>query len=71
MNTQDQKPGERLYMKHYSGRKPKNTNEIKINVQDTFSAMNMSDNAFFWDSELQYYFCWWQVIHYKTISILN
>lgn len=47
MNIQDQKLDERLYMKHYSGRKPNDTNERKINVQDAFSSMNISHNAFF------------------------
>lgn len=47
MNIQEQKLDERLYIKHYSGRKPNDTNARKINVQDAFSSMNISHNAFF------------------------
>ena len=47
MNIQHQKLDERLYMKHYSGRKLNNTNERKIKVQHAFSTMNISHNAFF------------------------
>ena len=34
-------------MKHYSGRKVNKTKERKTNVQDVFSTMNISHNAFF------------------------
>lgn len=42
MNIQDKK----LYMKHHIAKKPENTNERKIYVQDAFFTMNISHNAF-------------------------